>query len=116
MKMVKMIALCACPYGVGVVPKGQPFDAEERHVKLLQGLKRARVADEEPAVATGVRPPVDAAVAPSPEIPPTAGGEHVGAANAADSDEPKAPAATAEALEQPKGRRTYRRQDLRAEK
>lgn len=113
MKKIKMIALCACPYGVGVVPKGQIFDADERDVKLLQALKRARIADDDRAATAGHSPqeadPVDA----SSQTSSTAAGDSV---DAAGSDDQKPPAGAAEASEQPKGRRTYRRQDLRAEK
>lgn len=113
MKKVKMIALCACPYGVGVVPKGQLFDADERDVKLLRALKRARIAEGEPEGSAGPSLHDAAGVDPTPPTLSSADGDTVGAAG---TEHQKPPIETAESGEQPKGRRTYRRQDMRADK
>lgn len=102
--MPKLEALCACPFGVGVHPKGATFYATEHEARILEALSRAKRVPETTAV---VEPLVTAAHEPvgSPEpaqdVTPVA-------------DPAAAPATpTAEAIRQ---KRKYERRDLTAEK
>lgn len=103
--MPKLEALCACPFGVGVHPKGALFDASEHEAKILVAIGRAKYATD--PVVTAIAPIVTAALEPARDVGPVQ--------NVTPVAEPAAvPAApTAEAVRQ---KRRYERRDLTADK